>query len=1001
MTTLSDARQAVADNYLANEDALIRRYRAALTGDAAEIKSVSDNAASLIEKIREHPDFNSGLDAFMAEYSLDSAEGIRLMTLAEALARIPDEETREALIRSKLTGADWARHVGKSLSAFVNSSTRALLFSSAVLESDEIPFLTRIIHRMGEPAIRMAIETGMGVFSDHFVLGETLEQAKKKISRNKRRYRYSFDMLGEAAMTSADAKRYEEEYRKAIEFAGEFERSSVSIKLSALHPRYEANQYQRVMDELYPRINDLVELARQRDVQITVDAEEADRLELSLAIIEKLKLEGAASNFDRLGLAVQAYSRRCEWVLDYLAELAKQSGHRIPVRLVKGAYWDTEIKLAQTLGLSDFPVFTRKSHTDIGFLFNARKLLSHHEWLFPQFATHNAHTVANILHWARELPGDTAFEFQRLHGMGEILYDCLIDSDDAVSCCIYAPIGHRRELLPYLIRRLLENSANSSFVNQLASQATTVELARHPAQLADSETGVTPAPDIFPDRINSRGLNPSVQQDRSQLIHNMNPWCSHQWSFGTGQTVKSPVDGSIVGEMSAQAPDIEQTFEKLANSRWATMQVEERVNLVDRYADNLQDHMPELLALLGREAGKSIVDGIAEIREAIDFCRFYGQEALKLKEQRLPGVSGEANTLNYRPRGTVVCISPWNFPAAIFTGQVVAALLAGNTVIAKPAPQTGLTAKRLVDLMYAAGIPEDALQVVTGDGETGATLVNHARVAAVLFTGSVATAQKINKSLANRSGPIVPLIAETGGQNAMIVESSALPEQVVKDVLQSAFGSAGQRCSALRVLYVQDACADRIIELLSGAMQELKLGNPLDLSVDVGPLIDEAARQRLEAHVKELDESATLIARTADVPQSGTFFAPCCYEIDSIHNLDQEHFGPILHLVRYKREALPRVLEDIESTGFGLTLGIHSRNEAFVDYICQRVTAGNVYINRNMIGAVVESQPFGGTGLSGTGPKAGGPHYLHRLVTEQSVSNNIAAIGGAIDLIGG
>ncbi len=1014
MTQLRQSRDQIAQMYLADEMEMVRRYARAIKPDSKEQHVVTAEAVSLIEEIRAHPDFNAGLDAFMAEYSLDSIEGIRLMTLAEALARIPDEATREALIRSKLTGVDWGKHIGQSLSTFVNSSTRALLFTSNVLETTEIPFLSKIIQRFGEPTIRMAIETGMSVFSDHFVLGETLNQARKKIKKDRRPYRYSFDMLGEAALTMEDAEKFFAAYHEAIKFAGQFGQSSISIKLSALHPRYEANQLSKVDDELYPVIHDLVALARDQNVQITIDAEEADRLELSLRLVERLIKNGPGKGFDQLGLVVQAYSKRGESVINYLAELGKDNRQRIPVRLVKGAYWDTEIKHAQTLGLSDYPVFTQKAHTDIAYLYCARLMLEHQQNFYPQFATHNVQTVANILHWTESVPEKVQFEFQRLHGMGTILYDCLLDRHKDIQCCIYAPIGQQRELLPYLIRRLLENSANSSFVNQLASNISATELSRHPIYQMDHEAGIPKPTNLFPDRVNSSGINLNYSQHRKELLDTVSKFANNTWVYndiGTDKeplSVKSPVHGIEIGSYSLDSTkSIALKIETAthASPAWSAQLPEERASQIRRCANALQDNLAELVALMANEAGKTIGDALSEIREAIDFCRYYANQATGLTLKVLPGPVGESNQLSFIPRGTIACISPWNFPVAIFTGQLVAALVTGNTVIAKPAEQTSLVAHRLVDLFRQAGLPAAVLQLVCGPGDkVGSLLTREPGIDGVVFTGSVATSKKINATLAARAGPIIPLIAETGGQNVMIVDSSALPEQVTRDVIESAFNAAGQRCSALRVLYLQEACADRILELLSGAMQLLTVGNPLDLATDVGPVIDETARDKLTMHTQYLDEHASLISRTpvdeSSLPK-GYFIAPCCYEISSINILKKEHFGPILHVIRYKTQDLPTIFEEIRETGFALTLGIHSRNESMVEYITNNVGAGNVYVNRNMIGAVVESQPFGGTGISGTGPKAGGPEYLKRFVTERCVSNNIAAIGGAIDLMGG
>ncbi|XOV88516.1 MAG: bifunctional proline dehydrogenase/L-glutamate gamma-semialdehyde dehydrogenase PutA [Pseudomonadota bacterium] len=1004
MRPLDELTESIAAHYLADEKQLIREYVALITPDPAEKEAVSARSIGLINKIRAHPDFNRGLDAFMAEYGLDSSEGIRLMTLAEALARIPDEDTKEALIRSKLTGADWSRHIGKSLSPLVNSSTRALLFTSTVLESNEIPFLSSVIRNLGEPTIRMALEMGMGMFSDHFVLGETLTEAKKKIARERRKYRYSFDMLGEAALTRNDASKFFDAYRKAIEFAGEFPNAAVSIKLSALHPRYDAHQQTRVHAELYPPLNELVRIARELDVQITIDAEEANRLELSLQIFEKLVNEGHGHGFNKIGLAVQAYSRRAYSVLEYLAALAAQNNQRICVRLVKGAYWDTEVKLAQMMGLDNYPVFTKKAHTDISYLACAKFLINERNRLYPQFATHNVQTVANLLYWTEG--HESMFEFQRLHGMGSVLYDCLLDEDPDIGCTIYAPIGHQKELLPYLIRRLLENSANSSFVNQLASEASAEQLSMHPIDAAAAvRTEILPPPELYADRENSRGLDPRYSRHRQALLNELSPLRGRCWSDAGTQVISSPVDGHICGRVEvASADHINRSVAaaQLAADNWGRQSQAVRSQLIRNLADLLQAERTRLVAMLIDEAGKTIEDAIAEVREAIDFCRYYANEGETLMAPlQLPGPSGESNRLFSEPRGVMAAISPWNFPVAIFTGQLVAGLVTGNAVVAKPAEQTPLVAQFIVSLAVKAGIPADTLQLLVGDGDTGAALVQHPGIDGVVFTGSAEVAGMINRSLAARPGPIVPMIAETGGQNVMVVDSSALPEQVVKDVLTSAFNSCGQRCSALRVLYLQESCADTVLELLSGAMAELRVGNPALLETDIGPLIDACALSRLRQHTEELDKTARLVARSplhADLPP-GHYFAPCCYEIGSITELNEEFFGPILHVVRYAIADIDQVIADINATGFGLTFGVHSRNERFVDRLVATIQAGNIYVNRNIVGAVVGTQPFGGRGLSGTGPKAGGPRYLHRFVTEKTRTDNLAAIGGAIDLI--
>ncbi|HKI73751.1 MAG TPA: bifunctional proline dehydrogenase/L-glutamate gamma-semialdehyde dehydrogenase PutA, partial [Pseudomonadales bacterium] len=784
MKDLDQYTRKIATHYLADEEALVRQYTQMIAPDAAEREAINATSINLINKIRAHPDFNRGLDAFMAEYGLDSSEGVRLMTLAEALARIPDEATKEALIRSKLTGADWSKHIGKSLSPFVNSSTRALLFTSSVLETDEIPFLSAAIRKLGDPTIRLALELGMGVFSDHFVLGETLQEARRKIGKARRKYRYSFDMLGEAALTADDARKFFESYKQAIEFTAGFPNSAVSIKLSALHPRYDIHHANRVHAELYPALNQLVGIAREHDIQLTIDAEEANRLELSLDIFEKLITEGNGQGFNKLGVAVQAYSRRAMPVLEYLNQLAEARSQQICVRLVKGAYWDTEIKLAQVMGLESFPVYTKKANTDICFLACAKYLVANCDRLYPQFATHNVHTVASLLHWTQGR--ESMFEFQRLHGMGAVLYDCLLDEDPDISCCIYAPIGHQKELLPYLIRRLLENSANSSFVNQLAGTTPAEELSRHPIDIAAETPEMIRRPSaLYDGRLNSTGIDTRYSVHREKLMTELAAFRNKVWGGAGNHEVHSPADGRVVGRVQfASAADLDGAVDRarIAARHWGRQDPSQRANLIRNFSTLLEEHRTELIALMTAEGGKTIEDGIAEVREAVDFCRYYADEMERIaKAERLPGPDGEQNLFYYEPRGVVACISPWNFLVAIFTGQMIAALASGNAVIAKPAEQTPLVAKYIEDLVLRAGIPENTLQVLPGDGETiGAALIRHPGIDAVVFTGSVETARAINQSLASRPGPIVPLIAETGGQNAMIVDSSALPEQVVK-----------------------------------------------------------------------------------------------------------------------------------------------------------------------------------------------------------------------------
>jgi len=1010
-------KEKIFSHYLADEEEVIRQFITEIKPDPEEQQAITAICVELIERIRAHPDFNKGLDAFMAEYSLDTIEGVRLMTLAEALARIPDEETKEALIRSKLKGADWANHVGKSLSTFVNSSTRALLFTSSVLSTD-MPFLKDIIRKVGEPAIRIALELGMGIFGQQFVLGEDLDDVKEFVDRDKDTYRYSFDMLGEAALTEEDSEAFYQAYQQAIQFAGQHSNAAISIKLSALHPRFDALQKDRVKNELFPHILTLCQQAKALGVQVTIDAEEADRLELTLELLEMLLAEGSCKGWNKLGIVVQTYMPRCRDVLEYLSALSHFYDEKLYVRLVKGAYWDAEIKHAQQLGISDYPVFTRKVYSDVAYLACGKWLLEQ-DTLYPQFATHNAHSVATLLHWTEGK--DASFEFQRLHGMGAPLYDAVKQAFPKAECCIYAPIGRQKELLPYLIRRMLENSANSSFVNQLASSTPARELSRHPADVAATpHTPLSRPPALFAEeRKNSSGLNPHAELHARILADQLRPYHKNLWRAwpsikGSGLEVRevfSPANLSLkIGEVQdADQACLDKAIReaKVAHSQWSKTTPEQRSAILEKLADLLETHQGELLTLMAKEAGKILQDGIGEVREAVDFCRYYAAQIRSVsRDVILPGPVGELNTLSYRPRGVIACISPWNFPVAIYTGQIAAALVTGNAVIAKPAEQTSLTGYRVYQLFLEAGVPAGVLQFIPGDGELlGPMLTSHPDIDGIVFTGSVEVGHIINRKLANRPGPIIPLIAETGGQNVMIVDSSALPEQVVKDTLYSAFNSAGQRCSAMRVLYLQDSCADMIIPLLKGALEQQMIGNPLNLSTDIGPVIDAEARLRLESHLEYLEKNATLLAdhsgthRSLVDLDSGHFLTPSIWQINAIGDLPEEHFGPILHVIRYKPNDLPGIFDEINALGYGLTLGVHSRNEILIDSVEAGIHAGNIYVNRNMIGAIVGSQPFGGMGLSGTGPKAGGPQYLLKFMHEKSKSVNTAAVGGAIDLI--
>lgn len=1031
--------QGIVGNYSIDETEYLKELIALAQSDVAEYRLVTETATNLIKKVREQDDSVHMIDALLQEYSLDTQEGILLMCLAEALMRIPDKHTADALIHDKMSVADWQKHVGRSESTLVNASTWGLLLTGRVVKMDKrldgspSNVWNRLVKHSGEPVIRGAMYKAMGIMGKQFVLGRDIREALKnaRVCRDEG-YTYSFDMLGEAAMTRDDAARYLQDYLDAIDAVGsdsypkrETLAPSISIKLSALHPRYEEAQEERVLVELYETLTNFLEIAREKGVSITVDAEEMDRLELSLKLFEKVYTSPVTKGWGGFGLVIQAYSKRALPVLCWLTKLAKEQGDEIPVRLVKGAYWDTEIKLCQQLGLDGYPVFTRKEATDTSYLACLRFLLSDYTKgaLYPQLASHNAHTVASVLAIAKNK--DRKFEFQRLHGMGDALYNTILQ-EDHISVRIYAPVGAHKDLLPYLVRRLLENGANSSFVHRLVNAGTPVEdLVQNPVQQLQKYDSLPNDRIVLPglifgkERPNSKGVNLHVSAHLDPLLKGLEKWRTAQWEAGpiingslrkngNQEAVRAPYDqtravGSVYWASASQAGEALEVAHH-AFPRWNETPVDERAKCLERYADLVESHTEELMAICCREAGKTLQDGIDEVREAVDFCRYYAIQGRSrfTSAITLPGPTGESNELYLEGRGVFLCISPWNFPLAIFTGQLMAALVAGNTVIAKPAEQTSLVAYRAVELMLEAGFPAGVIQFLPGDGaKLGSVLTPDSRIGGVVFTGSTQVAHAINRTLAQREGPIVPLIAETGGQNAMIVDSSALPEQVVRDVVHSSFASAGQRCSALRVLYIQKDVADRMETLLAGAMQELTIGDPALLSTDVGPVIDEEAQTGLQRHLAELEQSARFIARTPMPPscKSGYFISPSAYGIDSISELKTEHFGPILHVVRYAAEELDNVIDDINNAGYGLTLGIHSRSESTASYIEKRVKVGNTYINRNQIGAVVGVQPFGGRGLSGTGPKAGGPHYLLRFATERARTINTTALGGNASLL--
>ena len=995
-----------------------------LTGE--ERAAVTAEAEALVRTARRSARRQGVVEGFLQEFSLGTREGLALMCLAEALLRTPDDATRDALIAEKIGPADWAGHLGRSESLFVNASTWGLMLTGRLIDVDEetrrdaAGFVRRLANRVGEPVIRAAVAQAIRIMGEQFVLGRTIEDALKRAK--KEHYLCSFDMLGEGARTTADAARYERSYAAAIEAVGKHSAGAgpeaghgVSVKLSALSPRYEATQEARVWDELYPRIKRLALIAARHDINFTLDAEEADRLALSLKLLDKLAHEDELGGWTGLGLAVQAYQKRAPEVIRRVADLARESGRRLMVRLVKGAYWDTEIKRAQVAGRPDYPVFTTKPATDLCYLVAARALIEAAPHLYAQFATHNAHTLAAVHRMAKTR--GVKIEHQRLHGMGEALYQAADHLYDGVTLRAYAPVGGHEDLLPYLVRRLLENGANTSFVHALLDERVPVEkVVSDPITAVEAQPGPhprIPTPrHLYGDRLNSMGVDVSVAAERARMETALAAVdaehlvagpivCGEQASRLPVAPVRSPADHAVIVGQTCEATraDIDAAFRaaRAAQPPWDARGGAERAEVLRAMADALEGNLPRLAAICVREAGKTWPDAVAEVREAADFCRYYALLAQRQFAGPTPlaGPAGETNALELRGRGVFVCISPWNFPLAIFTGQIAAALAAGDAVLAKPAEQTPLIAAEAVRLYHAAGLDPRLLHLLPGRGETvGAALTGHPDLAGVAFTGGTETAWAINRGLAARNGPIVPLIAETGGLNGMFVDTTALREQVIDDVILSAFGSAGQRCSALRLLFLPEDTADGVIEGLKGAMDALVVGGPAQFATDVGPVIDEDARGALEKHLATLEAGGRVLKRLALPESDGTFFAPALAEIPLADLPDREVFGPVLHLVRYDPDKLDQAAEALAAKGYGLTLGVHSRIEGFAQRIQALVPAGNVYVNRSIIGAVVGVQPFGGEGLSGTGPKAGGPNALTRYAVERAVSVNIAAQGG-------
>ena len=1036
------SRDEISAYHLMDERRLLSGLaeRAIFTAD--ERRRIADLASRLVRSARASRHRHGGVDAFMHEYGLTSEEGVILMCLAEALLRIPDKDTADALIVEKIGSGRWEKHLGASDSLFVNASTFGLMLTGSVVKLGEdkssgpAGILKRLVARSGEPFIRQAVRQAMRILADNFVLGRTIKEALARAAALEAKgYRFSYDMLGERARSADDATRYFDRYLSAVEAVGKaagasprhsaalFERPSLSVKLSAIHPRFDPGKEDRLGRELLPRLIELARAARRHDLGLTIDAEEQDRLELTLDQFAAAFSHPALEGWPGLGIAVQAYGKRTIPVLRWLRRLADQQRKRIPVRLVKGAYWDSEIKWAQERGLADYPVFTRKLATDVSYLAAMRLLLADANAFFPQFATHNAQTMASVAVAA----GDRSIEFQRLHGMGEALYEDMLERDGrGLACRIYAPVGAHADLVPYLVRRLLENGANTSFVNRLADDALPVEaIVADPVETAERERDrqvrlLPRPPEIFaPARLNSEGMALYEPATRAALYRELETALAAP--YAAAPIVTGEVGGRREAEVVLCPHDHRQRIGTVVTADRATIDAAvggaeraaaawdgaggaARAQLLEGAADLYELNRAQLMAVVVREAGKTLENALGDVREAVDFLRYYANEARRLfaAPVSLPGVTGESNLLNLRGRGPFACISPWNFPLAIFTGQVAAALAAGNPVLAKPAEQTPIAAYLATQLLHEAGVPPEVLQLLPGGGEVGAALIKDQRLAGVAFTGSNETGWAIQTALAERRGAMIPFIAETGGINAMIADSSALPEQVIRDLVRSAFDSAGQRCSAARLFFVQDDVAKVMLDMLVGAVEALDIGDPLHFATDVGPVIDDDAVARLEAHKLRMQRQARQLVDLAlpDECRDGTYVAPAVYALDDADLLTQEVFGPILHVVTFASGHLDKVVESINRTGYGLTLGLHSRIAAVAQFVAERARVGNLYVNRNQIGAVVGAQPFGGEGLSGTGPKAGGPNYLVRFASERVRSTDLTATGGNVGLLG-
>ncbi|MBT4964542.1 MAG: bifunctional proline dehydrogenase/L-glutamate gamma-semialdehyde dehydrogenase PutA [Francisellaceae bacterium] len=1031
---LAELREIISQYYLMDEnDLVIELLRAAKLPDS-KIHNIQQTARRLVINVRKSRLRSGGLDAFLFEYDLSSEEGIALMCMAEALLRIPDSKTRDMLIKDKITSSDWNKHIGSSSSSFVNAATWGLMLTGQIISNDKVnsgylkTVLGKAIKRGSEPIIRQSVSQAMKILGRQFVMGANIASAIKRAKEQENSgYRYSYDMLGEAACNREDAKMYFDNYMSSIIAIGEnsagrgpIHGPGVSVKLSALHPRYEYKNKAKVMRELYPRLLELVLEAKRYNIGFTLDAEEADRLEIFIDIFEKLMADDRLRDWHGLGLALQAYQKRAIPLIKWLGALSGKYQQYIMLRLVKGAYWDTEIKSAQVNGLEDYPVLTRKHSTDVSYIACIKEIIRNKKFIYPQFATHNAYSVGVVM----ELCKDMDFEFQCLHGMGDALYQSVVSkSGYNIPCRIYAPVGGYDNLLAYLVRRLLENGANTSFVNRIVDERAPIEeIIADPCSILENFINYRhdelPKPiDLYGEnRINSSGIDINHPRYVEKVLSEINEltlrktWASvplyNDLPSGVTKPCVAPANNNRqIGMVTISShAQISKSIDvaDVAFSKWENTRVEDRAKYLRRYAELLEENKYELYALLTHEAGKTIDDVIGEVREAVDFCRYYANLAEKIIQPNvLPGPTGERNILTLHGRGVFLCISPWNFPLAIFIGQVCAALISGNTVLAKPASQTPLIAALAIELLHKAGVAQGVVQLLVANGKTiNDIVIPDLRIQGIMFTGSNQTAKQIQQGISSRDGAIIPFIAETGGMNAMIVDSTSLIEQVIADVISSAYGSAGQRCSALRVLYVQDDIIDGFIKTLSGAMLDLTVGDPEVLSTDIGPVIDSHALQELQHHENYLRNNFKFVAKAQiSTNDEGYFFGPCAYIINGMSDLPGEVFGPILHIAPYKAEEIDRVIDDINAVGYGLTFGMHSRIDEQVEYVTSRIKVGNIYINRNMVGAVVGTQPFGGHGLSGTGPKAGGPNYLHRLMIEKTTCTNTTAAGGNASLL--